>query len=198
MIFFYILGPLFGHSFSLPDKMSLQTFYKLIPLKPEKTLREVFRELKTKTGKSINKLREEFQNFATHFEHFLVLGNKEMGNMPRSNINYVYDIEYWSWVMGMFVQVCIVRSNLNILNIIWKTKNILKLQTFIWFKNLTHFYISNISGRSPGLQIVNPESYQKWSCFLQIYTSIYLQHSIISRLRIRHFINSFDFFIVLG
>ncbi|XP_023332166.1 uncharacterized protein LOC111704239 isoform X2 [Eurytemora carolleeae] len=90
----HILGPLFGHSFSLPDKMSLQTFYKLIPLKPEKTLREVFRELKTKTGKSINKLREEFQNFAAHFEHFLVLGNKDMGNMPRSNINYVYDIEY--------------------------------------------------------------------------------------------------------
>ena len=78
--------------------MSLQTFYKLIPLKPEKTLRELFRELKTKTGKSINKLREEFQNFAAHFEHFLVLGSKEMGNMPRSDINYVYDIEYFDLV----------------------------------------------------------------------------------------------------
>ena len=58
-----------------------------------KTLREIFLELGTQTGRPVDQFQKEFQNFAAHFEHFLLLGNTEMGNLPRSDIDHVFEID---------------------------------------------------------------------------------------------------------
>ena len=66
---------------------------KRIQGKPMTTLREIFSELRTQTGRPVDQFQKEFQNFAAHFEHFLLFGNKEMGNLPRSDINHVFEID---------------------------------------------------------------------------------------------------------